>query len=116
MTLELKDIVYLITYILSFMGLLITTTSRLKSLEKKFYHQGKVIYGDRGKLNVIDADTCKKHRDDIFVAIRRNERINEMMISKLDYLNENILIIKAHMGIHTPNGIRLDVKKDKDNL
>lgn len=106
MTIGLKDIVYLVAYFATIISLYYGFKHRLSNVEREVRRGMKVLYQDAGKLNLIDCDTCKKHRDEIFTALRRSEKSVEMLLLELRDIKENMIIIMVHMGIKTPNGIK----------
>lgn len=108
MSFGIRDLIYIIVYVLSLAGVFNAFKNRLKNLEREVRKGYKILYADRGQLNLIDQDTCKKYRDEVFTAIRRSERIIEMLLDKLEKINENMIIIMVHMGINSPNGIKKD--------
>lgn len=109
MTLEIKDIVYLISYALTVAALYFSFRNRLGNIEREMKRSNQVIYGDQGRLNLVDTQHCKEHRDNIHTAIRRGEKAVEMLLAKLDQMNENVLLISFKMD--QANG-----KKDQNNL
>lgn len=109
MTLETKDIIYILVYIISLITLLLAQKNRISNLEREVRRGMKVLYKEAGALNIIDHDTCKRNRDEIFTAIRRSERAMEMLLGKLEELNKNVLLISFKMD--SMNG-----EKDQNNL
>lgn len=90
MTIGLKDIIYLVGYILSLMAFLFSIRNQLKANENEINKALKVLFGERGKLNVVDIDSCKQNRDNVFQAIRRAETVNENILKKIEEINKNI--------------------------
>lgn len=109
MTLETKDIIYILLYIISMISVFLAFKNRLSNVEKTVSRGMKVLYKEAGALNIIDHDTCKRNRDEIFTAIRRSERAMEMLLGKLEELNKNVLLISFKMD--AMNG-----EKNSDNL
>jgi hypothetical protein len=113
MTLELKDIIYLMTYILSMMGMFFTLRSELHGLKKENGTIRKIVFGERGKLNLVDSSTCEGHRKEIIAMIRRNETILQMVNEEMKEINKNLVIIMVTLDIRSPNGVKqLEAKKD----
>lgn len=90
MTIGLKDIIYLVGYILSLMAFLFSIRNQIKANENEINKALKVLFGERGKLNVVDIDSCKQNRDNVFQAIRRAETVNENILKKMEEINKNI--------------------------
>jgi hypothetical protein len=95
MTVEIKDIVYLITYVITLISVFISFRARLASLERDIKRTSEILYADKGSLNVIDVAHCKQNRDEVFTAIRRSEKVIEMLVQEIKNLNENVLKIKV---------------------
>ena len=106
MTIELRDIIYILINFGTILSLFFAFKNRVSNLEREVRRGMKILYQDAGKLNLIDCDTCKKHRDEIFTALRRSEKSVEMLLIELRDIKENMIIIMVHMGIKTPNGIK----------
>lgn len=99
MTLDLRDIVYILVYMSSVFGVYFSFRNRLISLEKEIANNRKIIFGERGVLNLVDEKTCRSNRDQVFISIRRGEAAAENTDRKLDNLNENLLAIMFHLKI-----------------
>lgn len=103
MTLEVKDIIYLLVYIISMMSVFFSIRGRLYSIEKETGQVRRILFGDRGTLNIIDVETCRSNRDQVFSAIRRGEQVQEMLLKRIEELNKNVLIIMVHLNIRSPD-------------
>lgn len=79
--------------------------AKIAALEKEFTRQTQIVYGDKGKLNLIDVGTCKEHRDQVFRAIRRGEDVMEQAIRKMEDLNKNVLTIMVYLQIKPPGNL-----------
>lgn len=99
MTVDVKDAIYLITYIISIISIFIAFKSRLTAIENEFKRVVAIIYAEKGSLNLVDVRTCKEHRDQIFTALRRSETVMELALSKIEQLSENVLEIKFYLEI-----------------
>ena len=108
MTIELKDLIYLLIYIVSLITLLLALKNRVQNIEKELRRGMRVLYQEAGSLNVVDHATCKRHRDEIFTAIRRSEKTVEVLLFEIKDIKENMIIIMVHMGIKKPDGLKND--------
>jgi len=99
MTVDLKDAIYLITYLVSLVSIFMSFKARLAAMESEFRKITSIIYAEKGSLNLIDVRTCKEHRDQVFTALRRSETVMEMALTKIEVLNENVLEIMIHLQI-----------------
>jgi hypothetical protein len=122
MTFELKDLLHLITYLISVVAVFLSFRFKLSGHQEKLEKIDNILHSQKGSLNVIDKETCKQSRDQLFALIRKTENVNDMMLHKIESLNDNVLVIMVHLNIRTPDGIRLDdkisdkIKKNKDNV
>ena len=91
-TLDVKDIVYLLVYVISVVSVYYAQRNRIGNLEKENSQIKGIIYGDRGKLNIIDHESCKRYRDEVFTAVRRTEQANEMLLNEIKEINKNVLL------------------------
>ena len=103
--LTIRDIIYIVVYFVS-MGITIGGfIYRLKQLESDCGRVKKTLYLSNGGLNTINSETCKIHRDQIFTAIRKGERISDAQTKELRILNERILRIMIHLKIDTDKSL-----------
>lgn len=91
MTFELKDIIYICTYVVSVTALFISFNYRVRGVEKKNQEFKKVLFGEQGKLNFTDQDTCKMLRDQIYNTIRKSESMMESIQKEISRINENVI-------------------------
>lgn len=108
MTLEIKDLIYLLTYVITLMSVFFSIRGRLNNIEKESGQVRRILFGDRGNLNIIDVQACKSNRDQVFLAIRRGEQVQEMLLKRIEELNKNVLIIMVHLNIRSPNSTALE--------
>lgn len=99
MTLEAKDIIYLVTYIISLMGIIFAIQGVIKDIKRDTRLIKNIIFGERGNLNVIDAGCCRKYRDEVFTAIRRNENFYDMIIGELKQHSEMLIELKLLVAL-----------------
>lgn len=96
---EYKEIIYIITYLVSIVSLFLNFRFRQQNVEKELARHARALYGDQGALNVVDHRTCKQNRDVVFEAIRRTESGVGELIKKIDVLSQNVMMIKLKMEI-----------------
>lgn len=112
MTLEVKDIIYLLVYIISIASIYLanqySTKNRFANIEKELRRGMKVLYQDAGQLNLIDCDTCKRYRDEIFTALRRSEKAQEMFLIELREIKEGIIKLNILVEMLKQDGIKKD--------
>lgn len=106
MILRAEDIIYIIVYVITLMSIIFSLRSKLKSIEKDNRLLKNIIFGDKGKLNIIDCDLCKRNRDEVFTSIRKTESAIQMVIPKIDELRDNMLTMMIYLKIRGPNGLK----------
>lgn len=112
MELQPKDVVYVVVYLLSMGGAFLTFRTRLGELERKVASDSCIIYGDRGTLNVIDRNTCEKHRLMLDERIRLAENYNQSISNDIRTLNGNVQLIMFHLNITPPNMAAIRTEKE----
>lgn len=103
MTLDSKDIIYILIYVVSIISVFFAFRNRQSNFERELLRNQKVIFNEHGFPNLIDLKTCKEHRDQVFTAIRRSENIMDQALKKIDDLNKNVLTIMIHLQIKPPH-------------
>ena len=93
----LKDIVYLIIYVVTLSAVYFRQNNRIKNIEAL----KKVVFKSNGVLSLVEVDTCKAHQDNIHIAIRREADNIGNMKTKIDKMGDNILRIMVHMKIES---------------
>ena len=113
MTLGTKDIVYLLTYIITLITMLIVIRSLLIEIRKDMRLVKNIIFGERGALNIVTQAILKAHLDEIWNKMRRTDQGVEMILRKVEGMDKNILILMVHQGIKSPDIVNpIDEKKD----
>lgn len=102
MTITIKDLIYLLTYIISIITLFLSFKNNLENLSKQIRLLNNIIFGDKGSLNLIDQTTCKAHRDQIWLRVRQNEAATNMLLQKIEELNRNVLAIMITLNVKKP--------------
>lgn len=97
--LGVRDIVYILFYVVTVVAWLVSYRSRVKDLYAKYNALYRVIYSKRGTLNLIEQGQCSKNMNQIYGKIRDNEQTMRMAFEKIDAMNENIVKIMIHMKI-----------------
>lgn len=85
MEFTLKDVVYIGIYIVTVTAMYVRFQDRVKTL-------GKVIFLERGGLNVVTKEECEKNR-----SILRQH--SQDAVDQISVLHENIVIIMLDRGL-----------------
>lgn len=99
MILDSKDIIYILIYIVSIISVFFAFRNRQSHIERELARNQKVLFNEHGFPNLIDLKTCKEHRDQVFMTIRRSENILDQVLKKIDIMNENVLTLKAEIRL-----------------
>lgn len=105
MEITVKDIVYLLTYIISMITLFLTFRNRQYNISKGLKLLSNIVFGEKGSLNVIDQRTFNSQLDQIWTRIRQNEMTSNMMLQKIEELNRNVLAIMITLNVRIPKAI-----------
>lgn len=88
MTLDAKDIIYILIYVVSIISVFFAFRNRQSHFEREILRNQKVIFNKQGFPNLIDQKTCKDNRDQVFIAIMRIEKMMDQALKKIDDINK----------------------------
>lgn len=108
MTLAVKDIVYIVVYIISIAGVFFAFKNKLNNLTEEQNKEKKVIWQEGGRLNIVDHAFCRECRDQIYETIRKRDSIIEEFRAQLISLNENVIRIMVILERNDKNQIHTD--------
>lgn len=108
MTLGLKDIIYILVYVVSMASVFFAFRNELKNLKDEQRKEKNVIWQDGGRLNLVDHKACREYRDAIWSSMRKCDNVMEGMNGRLDSINEKIIRVLVKLEL---NG-----KDHKDNV
>ena len=97
--LELKDLIYIIINVMSIVTVMLAFRNRIKNLEEFKALVKSVLFQNDATLNLINRQTCKDHRDNVYKMIRREAAITHKAFESIDLVNANIIKIALHMGL-----------------
>ncbi len=113
MTLETKEIIHILTYIITLIAILLVIRSLLFEIRRDAKVVKNIIFGERGSLNVITQEVLKKHLDEIWTKMRQTDKGFEMILDKIDDMDKKLLILMIHEGIKSPDIMKpIDDKKN----
>ncbi len=113
MTLETKEIIHILTYIITLIAILLVIRSLLFEIRRDAKVVKNIIFGERGSLNVITQEVLKKHLDEIWTKMRQTDKGFEMILNKIDDMDKKLLILMIHEGIKSPDIMKpIDDKKN----
>lgn len=99
MTFTLKDLIYVGVYIISFVGVLAGFKYRLQKTEDTNQSLKKIIFLEKGGLNLVTNDVCMGHRNVIHTNIRREAKIAGQAFDQITLMNQNVIKIMMHMKL-----------------
>lgn len=116
MVFGLKDVIYILVYVISLVGVFFGAKSKLREIEKELKRNQVVIYGDKGCLNLVDTKSCKELRDHVYSTIRRGENVMDQTLKRIDELNTNVLTIMIYLQIKPPRLKNIKPVKGDDDV
>lgn len=99
MLIDIKDIIYLLTYVVSIVTIIMTFRHRLASNTLRIQALEAIISSDTGNLNLVDKTSCKENRDQIYKEVRRTENEVHKIAEDLKKVGKNITKIMFHFKI-----------------
>jgi len=99
MVFEMKDVLLIVGWGATMAGIYVTMKLKTKRLEEKVSVLYAVTFSKSGRMNLLDTNTCKEHRDDVSIKIRRAEDITQRAFMSIDTLNANVVRIMMHLKI-----------------
>lgn len=99
MEFTLKDIIYISVYVASVATLFTKMRSSLKELKEGVNSIKKILFKEKGGLNIVDNTRCKEHRDGVHKSIRREAAQTQDALAQIYNLNQNVIRIMMHMNI-----------------
>jgi hypothetical protein len=84
------------------MGMFFTLRSELHGLKKENGRIRKILFGDRGKLNLIDCATCEQHRALLETSLDRYSNALQMISGEVKDINKNVITIMVSQNIKSP--------------
>lgn len=93
MSLNLKDAVYLLIYVISIAAVYFKFNNRLHNIEKARKREYNILWQNGGRLNLVDHKTCREFRDNIWEAMRKCDDSATNVINKLEVINEKLIRI-----------------------
>ena len=108
MTLGLKDVIYVLVYVVSIAGVFFAFKNELTNLKNEVRKEKSIIWQEGGRLNLVDHKACREYRDGIWQSMRKCDSVMDGMNTRLDSINEKIIRVLVKLEL---NG-----KDDKDKL
>lgn len=98
MTLTVKDLIYLGSFLTSIISVFFYSKNRLFNIEKDLKSYRQIIFGERGCLNLVDGKTCDSNRDVVFTAIRKSDENAIKTLDKLDSLSNSYAALDKNVA------------------
>lgn len=108
MSIDLKDAVWFIVYIVSMVSIFLAFRNEVKNLKNEVKKEKSIIWQEGGRLNLVDHKACREYRDGIWQSMRKCDNVMEGMNTRLDSINEKIIRVLVKLEL---NG-----KDDKNNV
>lgn len=92
MEFTLRDLVYVGVYVATVAGLIMKFKGRVDGVERALSQANKIIFLERGGLNVVTKEDCEKNQ----AALRQH---SQDAVDQISILHENITIIMLDRGL-----------------
>lgn len=106
MTFTIKDVIYIVGWAASVIGIFSAFRYELYNLKNQQKKEHNIIWQDGGRLNIVDHKACREYRNLIWQSMRKSDSAIDGITSRLESMNENIIRILVKLEL---NG---KVKKD----
>lgn len=92
MEFSLRDLVYIGIYVATVAGIIVKFREQVKGVERSLNTANKIIFLERGGLNVVTRDDCERSQ----AALRRH---SQDALDQISVLNQNIIRIMLDMNL-----------------
>jgi hypothetical protein len=92
MEFTLRDLVYITIYVVTVTAFIVKFKEQVKAVEKSQSTTNRVIFLERGGLNVVTKGDCEKHQADL-------RRYTQDAMCKIHVLDKNIIRIMLSMNL-----------------
>ena len=100
MAFALKDIIYILGWAGSVIGIFLAFRNELQNLRAEQKKEHGIIWQDGGRLNLVDHKACREYRDAIWQSMRKCDAVMDGMNTRLDSMNENIIRILVKLELN----------------
>lgn len=111
MTLEMKDVLYLIMSVLAFGGIWFRIGGRITKMEETVKNIKGVMFRKDGTLGVTTPEQCAEKREIIQKAQDKADIAYARIESELRELSNNVLIIITHLNIDVDEVKKRGIKR-----
>ncbi len=99
MSFTFRDVIYMSVYVASIAGSFAWFKYSVGNLKQSVDSIKKILFLEKGGLNIVDNSKCKEHRDTVHKSIRREAEITHDALTQIHCLNQNIIRIMTHMKL-----------------
>ena len=92
MDFTLRDLMYIGVYVATVTGVMVRFKNQIQRLEKSMGTINRVIFLERGGLNVVTKDDCSSHRDTI-------QEQTQDAVDQIHCVNQNVVRIMRAMDL-----------------
>lgn len=122
MILELKDIIYILVYVVSVTGFIVSFKYRISKVAEDAKHRiskvaedaklaKRTLFRKDGTLNVLNQTACKEHREVIESDLKRESDTLKRAFRDIEFLNNNVIRIMIHLKIEGAEKISWNSKE-----
>lgn len=114
MEITIKDVLYLMTYFVTFITLILSMKNTQSNMTQEIKLLRNIIFGEKGSLNIVDQATLKAALDQVWIRIRHNEAAMNMILQEIKMLNRNVMAIMFKLKINMPDMPKIIEEDDND--
>jgi len=116
LALSTREWLIILGWVITIVGVYFAFTSRVKKIEESNDSLKKIVFLEKGGLNVVDNTTCKSLRNTVYSAIRRESGVTKAAFRNIDCLNQNIIKIMMHMKLKPIVFERSEKEREADKV
>ena len=99
MTFDIKTTLLVTGYIVTCVSFLFAFIYKVKNVEKEHAALKKIIFLEKGGLNIVTIGSCRESRIKINRDIRRESGITKEALEQIKCLSDNVIIIMTKMEL-----------------
>jgi hypothetical protein len=104
MTLDIRTTIYIAGTFVTLTSFVFASLYKINALSNKNDSLNKIIYLEKGGLNIVTIDTCSEHRQEIAQEIEREAGLTKEAMVEIKCLSENMIILMTERGL-TPKRV-----------
>jgi hypothetical protein len=100
MTFTIKDVLYIVGWFASVIGIFLAYRYELYNLKNQQKKEHSIIWQEGGRLNLVDHKACREYRNLIWQSMRKSDNAIDGITARLESMNENIIRILVKLELN----------------